>query len=197
MNRWLKLAISAFATVALAVTGVAGVGIPTGQAFANEEAPAIVVGAKNDSVTVGADSSGRLYWSTDAGSTWTSSGAALSDHGVSSIVWNGSRFVASSFFQGATSTDGRTWSTFLLPVGSAFDPGNLISDSEFFTSGTMSVDEIQAFLDEKVPECRAGYVCMKDYVETTFSRDQTVLCKAYSGADDETAAQILFKVSEA
>ena len=197
MNRWLKLAISAFATLALAVTGVAGVGLPTTQAFANEEAPTMVVAAKNNSVTVGADSSGRLYWSADSGSTWTASGSALSTHGVTSIVWNGSRFVASSYFQGATSTDGRTWSTFLLPVGSAFDPGNLISDSEFFTSGTMTVDQIQAFLNDKVQNCRAGYVCMKDYRETTFSRDQTVLCKAYSGAENESAAQILFKVSEA
>ena len=61
MNRWLKLAISAFATLALAVTGVAGVGLPTTQAFANEQAPTMVVAAKNSSVTVGADGSGRLY----------------------------------------------------------------------------------------------------------------------------------------
>ena len=197
MNRWLKLAISAFATLALAVTGVAGVGLPTTQAFANEEAPTIVVAAKNNSVTVGADSSGRLYWSSDSGSTWTGSGAALSDHGVTSIVWNGSQFVASSYFQGATSADGRTWTSFLLPVGSAFDPGNLISDPEFFTSGTMTVEEIQAFLNDKVPDCRAGYVCMKDYRENTFSRGQTMLCNAYAGAENESASQILFKVSEA
>ena len=197
MNPWLKLAISAFATLALAVTGVAGLGLPITPAFANEEAPTIVVAAKNNSVTVGADSSGRLYWSADSGSTWTASGSALSTHGVTSIVWNGSQFVASSYFQGATSTDGRTWTSLLLPVGSAFDPGNLISDSEFFTSGTMTVEEIQAFLNDKVPDCRAGYVCMKDYRENTFSRDQTVLCNAYAGAENESTAQILFKVSEA
>jgi LysM repeat protein len=197
MNRWLKLAVSVCATLVLAVVGVVGPGMPTTQAFANEDTPTMVVAAKNTSVTVGADSSGRLYWSGDSGATWTASGAALSDHGVSSIVWNGSLFVASSYFQGATSVDGRTWRTFLLPVGSAFDPGNLISDEEFFTSGTMSVEEIQAFLNDQVPDCRDGYVCMKDYVETTFSRDQTVLCSAYAGAENESAAQIVFKVSEA
>jgi LysM repeat protein len=116
---------------------------------------------------------------------------------VTSIVWNGSQFIASSFFQAATSSDGRTWSSFLLPVGSAFDPGNLISDAEFFKSGSMSVDQIQAFLNDKVPTCREGYVCMKDYTEATFSRDQTVLCQAYEGGANETAAQILFKVSSA
>ncbi len=196
MNRWLKIAISACAVLVLAAVGVVGPGLSTSKSFANENT-AIVVAAENTSVAVGADSLGRLYWSDDSGVTWTASGAALSDHGVSSIVWNGSRFLASSFFQGATSVDGRAWNTFLLPVGSAFDPGNLISDSEFFTRGTMSIDDIQAFLDDKVPNCRAGYICMKDYAETTFSRDMTVLCEEYAGAENESAAQIVYKVSNA
>jgi len=38
---------------------------------------------------------------------------------------------------------------------------------------------------------------MKDYTETTFSRDQTVLCQAYEGGENETAAQIINKVSTA
>jgi LysM repeat protein len=196
MNRWLKLAISALASVVIAISGVVTVGSGN-SAFANETGPAITVAAKNSSTTVGADASGLLYWSSDSGTTWTSSGVSLSDHGVTSVVWNGSHFVASSFFQGASSTNGKTWSKFLLPVGVRFDPGNLITDAEFFTSGTMTVDQIQAFLNEKVPSCRAEYVCMKDFVETTFSRDATVLCKAYQGAANETAAQILFKVSNA
>jgi LysM repeat protein len=196
MNRWLKLAVSAFASVVIAVTGTITLA-PAPAAFANEAAPTITVAAKNSSVTVGADASGDLYFSTDQGVNWTRSGSGLSDHGVTSIVWNGSQFIASSFFQAATSSDGRTWSSFLLPVGSAFDPGNLISDAEFFKSGSMSVDQIQAFLNDKVPTCREGYVCMKDYTEATFSRDQTVLCQAYEGGANETAAQILFKVSSA
>jgi len=84
-----------------------------------------------------------------------------------------------------------------LPLGSAFDPGNLISDEEFFRSASMTVDEIQAFLEQRNPDCRDGFVCMKDFTETTFSRDQTVLCNAYEGAENETAAQILHKVSAA
>jgi LysM repeat protein len=38
---------------------------------------------------------------------------------------------------------------------------------------------------------------MKDYKETTFSRDATILCNAYEGAENETAAQIVAKVSAA
>jgi len=196
MNRWLKLAISGMAAVVIAVTGVAHPGSAP-PAAANEAAPTITVAATNNTTTVGADAKGVLYWSSNAGTTWSESGTRLSDHGVTSIVWNGTHFIASSFFQGATSTNGRTWTTFLLPVGSAYDPGDLISDTEFFTSGTMSVDRIQSFLNSKVPECRSGFVCMKDYRETTFSRDATVLCKKYKGADNESAAQILFKVSNA
>lgn len=195
MNRWLKLALSAFASVVVALTGT--ITMPAQVSYANVATPAITVAAKNSSVTVGADASGVLYYSTDSGTTWTSSGSDLSKHGVTSIVWNGSRFIASSYFQAASSTDGRTWSKFLLPVGSGFDPGNIITDAEFFTSGTMSVDQIQAFLNDKVPVCQTGYVCMKDYRETTFSRDATVLCQAYEGGTNETAAQIIFKVSTA
>jgi LysM repeat protein len=196
MNRWLKLAISGMAAVVIAITGVAPPG-GAPPAAANEVTPTITVAATNNTTTVGADANGVLYWSTNAGSTWSTSGTTLSDHGVTSIVWNGTHFVASSFFQGATSTNGRSWSTFLLPVGSAYDPGDLISDKEFFSSGTMSVDQIQAFLNGKVLECRSGFVCMKDYRETTYSRDSTVLCKKYKGAENEAAAQILFKVSNA
>ena len=41
------------------------------------------------------------------------------------------------------------------PPGSAFDPGLIISDSVFFDFGSMTVEEIQAFLDSRVETCRA------------------------------------------
>jgi LysM repeat protein len=197
MNRWLKLALTTVISAAVVVTGVFGAGVPLPSAVANTASSAIVVAAKNSSITVGADAAGALHWSTDSGVTWTASGTKVGDHPVTSIIWNGSVFIASSYFSAARSSDGQTWSRFLLPVGSAFDPGNLISDAEFFTSGTMSVDQIQAFLNDKVPECRSGYVCMKDYRETTFTRDATVLCNAYEAGENESAAQIIFKVSAA
>lgn len=197
MNRWLKLALTTVISAAVVVTGVFGVGVPVSSAVANVAGSSIVVAAKNASITVGADAAGALHWSTDSGVNWTASGTTVGDHPVTSIIWNGSVFIASSYFSAARSSDGRSWSKFLLPVGSAFDPGNVISDAEFFTSGTMSVDQIQAFLNDKVPVCRSGYVCMKDYRETTFSRDATVLCNAYEAGADETAATIIFKVSAA
>ena len=185
--------------VAVAIFGIAGVlTMPSAPATANEEAaPSIIHGARSSSMWVGADATGTLFWSENQGTSWTSSGFGLTKSGVSSIVWTGSQFLATSYFEAARSSDGKTWTRFMLPLGSAFDPGNLISDAEFFRSGTMSVEAIQAFLEQRNPDCREGFTCMKDYRETTFSRDQTVLCNAYEGAENESAAQIVFKVSAA
>ena len=199
MNQWLKLAFSSFAVAVLAITGVVHPQLgATSQAAANEQAaPTIIHGARNSSLWVGADATGALYWSENQGTSWTSSGFGLTKSGVTSVIWTGSQFLATSYFEGARSTDGKTWTRFMLPLGSAFDPGNLISDAEFFRSGSMTAEAIQSFLEQRNPSCTAGFVCMKDYRETTFSRDATVLCQAYEGAENESAAQIIAKVSAA
>jgi LysM repeat protein len=198
VNQWLKLVISGLAVFVVAVTGVIHPSSAVFPAQANtDSAPSIVQGARNSSTWVGADATGALYWSADQGVTWTSSGFGLTKSGVTSLVWTGSQFLATSYFEGARSSDGRTWTRFMLPLGSAFDPGNLISDAEFFRSGSMSAPAIQTFLEQRNPDCRSGFVCMKDYTENTFSRDATVLCKAYQGANNESAATIIAKVSEA
>ncbi len=79
-----------------------------------------------------------------------------------------------------------------------FDPGNIIDDSVFFSSGTMSTAQIQAFLNGKVPSCRATYVCLKDFAMATTSRPADAMCRsAYTGRARETAAEIIFNVSQA
>jgi LysM repeat protein len=196
VNQWLKLALSNLAIAVVAIAGV--ITMPAAPAVANEEAATTILhGARNSTLWVGADAAGTLHWSENQGSSWTSSGFGLTKSGVTSVVWTGSQFLATSYFEGARSSDGKTWTRFMLPLGSTFDPGNLISDAEFFRSASMTVAEIQAFLEQRNPNCRDGFVCMKDFTETTFSRDQTVLCRAYEGAANETAAQIVHKVSAA
>ena len=198
VNHWLKLALSSCAVAVLAITGVVHPGIEVSHASANTDATGTVIhGARNTTIWVGADATGVLNWSENQGTSWTSSGFGLTKSGVTSVVWTGTQFFATSYFEAARSSDGKNWTRFMLPLGSAFDPGNLISDAEFFRSGSMSAEAIQAFLHERNPDCRSGFVCMKDYRETTFSRDASVLCKAYQGAENETAAQIIAKVSEA
>ncbi|MGO1768897.1 MAG: hypothetical protein ACTHZX_02990 [Microbacterium sp.] len=79
-----------------------------------------------------------------------------------------------------------------------FRAGNLISDAKLYTSGTMSVSEIQSFLNGKVSSCRSGYTCLKDFRQTTTTQPANAYCSGtYSGASNETAAQIISKVSKA
>ena len=34
-----------------------------------------------------------------------------------------------------------------------FDPGNIISDAQFYNGSAMSAGEVQAFLEQRVPRC--------------------------------------------
>ena len=100
---------------------------------------------------------------------------------------------------------------------SQFDAGNIISDSIFFSGDALSESQVQAFLNQKVPNCTinngdpshaagAGYgstniadVCLKDYWQRTPSMAaQSGACAAYSGASGgESAASIIAKVGQA
>ena len=54
--------------------------------------------------------------------------------------------------------------------GSKFDPGLIISDSVFFDFGTMTVEEIQRFLESQVPVCKSGPTgmpCLRNYKADT------------------------------
>lgn len=89
--------------------------------------------------------------------------------------------------------------------GSDFDAGNIISNQQFFGGNSMSVDEIQTFLDKKVPRCGSFNKCLSVYTQDTFTREATSihgdgvnpLCSRYVGADDETAAEIIYKAQQA
>ncbi|OYX51560.1 MAG: hypothetical protein B7Y93_09300, partial [Micrococcales bacterium 32-70-13] len=80
---------------------------------------------------------------------------------------------------------------------SQFRPGNIIADQLFFNPNDMSVAEIQGFLNSKVSNCQAGYTCLKDYTQTTFTIGATPMCSTYTGAANETAATIIYKVAQA
>ena len=174
-------------------------GPTTDSAYAQEATPNLQHAATNGTTVVGADSDGKLWWSDSDGAdgSWVDSGTALSKNGITSLIWTGERFIATSFFAFARSDDGKNWTIRVFPLGEAFDPGNIISDEDFFQRGSMSVEEIQTFLDSKITECRDDYVCLNEFREDTFDREKTVLCEAYEGRDDETAAEIIHKVSQA
>ncbi|MGY1635030.1 LGFP repeat-containing protein [Geodermatophilus sp. SYSU D00742] len=78
---------------------------------------------------------------------------------------------------------------------STFRAGNIISDAVYFNSSTMSPEQIQAFLVQKGNSCTAGDLCMKNYRTSTYTRSGTN-CATYPGAENERAADIIWKVAQ-
>ena len=198
MKLWLKVLSTAVLAFAVTVGGF-HMGHAPQAAYASQPTPQLAHAATNGSITVGAGVDGKLWWSERGGEngTWVDSGANLSKNGVTSLIWTGNMFIASSFFSTARSTNGKTWTIRVFPLGKQFDPGNIISDEEFFRAGTMTAEQIQRFFDNRAPDCRSGFVCLNEYTEKTFDREATVLCNEYKGAAKETAAEIIAKVSKA
>lgn len=134
--------------------------------------------------------------------------------------------------------------------GSQFNPGRIIDDSVFYNSNSMSVAQIQEFLDSKMPNCdtngvqsrsyyynpstgeinnrngvldgdvwvttsravygdrvsaagdewrgpRAPYTCFNQYRQTTTDiAPESGLCNGYTGAPNESTAQMLYKIAQ-
>lgn len=114
-----------------------------------------------------------------------------------------SSLVGSTPAQAANITDG-------------FNPGKIIADDLFYDGSAMSTAAVQTFLNQKVARCiigdpgykpgdlspngtgnRIATSCLKDFKMTTQSRPADKYCKAYAGAKNETAAQIIAKVGQA
>jgi len=83
---------------------------------------------------------------------------------------------------------------------SYFRAGNIISDSKFFTHGTLTVKQIQSFLDSKGNQCKSipsqNLFCIKDLKITTKNVEANKYCNAYVGAKNESVAQIISKFSK-
>ncbi|MET1017444.1 MAG: hypothetical protein ABWX76_11535, partial [Leifsonia flava] len=81
--------------------------------------------------------------------------------------------------------------------GKDFNPGLIMSDEVFYNPSTMSTSAVQSFLQARVPTCRTGYTCLKDYRQSTTSQPaRSEGCSAFSGASNETAAAIIVKVAQ-
>lgn len=78
---------------------------------------------------------------------------------------------------------------------SQFRPGHIISDEIFFDSDAMSVQEIQNFLDARVPVCSRNAACLKDHRQQTANRASDPMCRGYTGRPDESAAEIIHNVA--
>ena len=86
--------------------------------------------------------------------------------------------------------------------GSQFDAGNIISDQYFFDDAAMSETEIQAFLQAKIGNC-INSNCLNVLRVSTQNKPAkytgagVLVCNSYSGAADELASAIIFKVQQA
>lgn len=94
---------------------------------------------------------------------------------------------------------------FTVPVSNAagadardFDPGYIISDSEFYESDSMNAGQVQAFLNGINPNCVPGpdgTPCLKDYVENTPDTPARSGCLAHAGRDGELASKVIADVA--
>ncbi|BDZ45884.1 LGFP repeat-containing protein [Naasia aerilata] len=78
---------------------------------------------------------------------------------------------------------------------SAFRAGSIISDGLMYNSGAMNEQQVQAFLNAKVPVCQSGYTCLKDYRENTPTIAADPMCGTYQGVAYESAATMIVKVA--
>ncbi|MEU4016357.1 VCBS repeat-containing protein [Microbacterium sp. NPDC028030] len=85
-----------------------------------------------------------------------------------------------------------------------FTPGNIISDVVFTNKSTMTEAQIQTFFNSKVSKCQGGrdenneaIVCLKDFRMNTVTRPADQYCTGYTGAANESAARIIYRVSQA
>jgi hypothetical protein len=82
-----------------------------------------------------------------------------------------------------------------------FDAGNIITDAQMFNFTTMSVADIQSFLDSKVAACdpAAAAPCLKDYrIDTRDIAAVANRCPGnITGAANQSAAEIIYAVSRA
>ncbi|WP_175473393.1 LGFP repeat-containing protein [Microbacterium hydrocarbonoxydans] len=77
-----------------------------------------------------------------------------------------------------------------------FSAGNIISDAVFTNKNTMTQAQIQSFFTSKVSKCQSGYVCLKDFKITSVTRQADAYCNGYTGAANETAARIIYRVAQ-
>lgn len=103
--------------------------------------------------------------------------------------------------------------------GADFKPGRIIDDSVFYNKSSMSVNQIQQFLNSKVPTCDrngtkpseygggtraqygaahgapAPYTCLKDYYENTTTKQNNLEGRAVP-AGAKSAAQIIWDAAQ-
>lgn len=78
-----------------------------------------------------------------------------------------------------------------------FDPTNIIDDAVMFDGSTMSVAQIQAFLNTRQPSCAPGATCLKSLTADIQAMAANPMCRAMTAKQNQTVAQIISAVGKA
>ena len=85
--------------------------------------------------------------------------------------------------------------------GSMFNPGEIISDSVFYDFGTMTIADIQRFLDGRLSACRAAADrpgCLKDYrLSHPGATGSPGRCASLPAKNNISAAELIYDVARA
>lgn len=81
--------------------------------------------------------------------------------------------------------------------GTGFDPGKIISDSQFYNRDAMSQDQIQQLLDAQIGACQNSLCLNVLRVNTPTKTLDFGTCATYIGEPNESAARIIYKVQQA
>lgn len=105
--------------------------------------------------------------------------------------------VASAVIAGLPVAPGVPTPTASAAEASQFNPAQIVSDAVFYDSDSMSVADVQSFLNQRGANCVAGeQPCLKDI--RTDSRTwaaEANLCAGYTGRAQESAAEIIVGVA--
>lgn len=80
--------------------------------------------------------------------------------------------------------------------GSSFQAGNIISDANFYAGRSMTVDQVQSFLNAQVSSC-TNNGCLRNGRYSMNTRSADAMCGAVTGGSSLSAAQILTRVGAA
>jgi hypothetical protein len=108
----------------------------------------------------------------------------------------GVAIVVPSILNQAESAQAAMWPEYSIDM-SKFNAGRIITDELFFDSNSMTVAQIQSFLNEKVPTCRAGYTCLRSFAERTYDVPANPMCSKFVGGARDTAAIVIWKTAQA
>ena len=105
--------------------------------------------------------------------------------------------VAASFIAiAATSNTEKTEAA----VASQFDPGLIIGDSVFYDFGTMTAEDVQNFLESKLPSCNNanGMKCIKDFrMDTPAVTGEDGRCDSLPSQVNQSAARMIYVIANA